>query len=294
MAGAAELRVRIEGIRETKKITDAMYMIASAKMRRALRDLEGSTPYFEALKESIAALLRSFPQTRNRYIDTPEGDDGAGRNHGILLITSDRGLAGAYNHEAIRACLKCAERYDRATVFIIGEYGRQYFLSHGLDFDRSFHHAAARPGMAEAQHICAELLERYDSADLDGVSIIYTDFTANRPTVVRTVTLLPLQKATLLEGGGDAPPEEKEFLPDPETVLDGVIPSYLSGFIYGSLTESFCSEQQSRMNAMKSAGSNADKMLKELSIRYNKLRQAAITAEITEISAGARAQQRDE
>ena len=293
MAGANEIKARIDGIRETKKITDAMYMISSAKMRKALRELDGSTPYFEALKQSIAALLRCFPQTKNRYIAASDAEAKPHRNHGILLITSDRGLAGAYNHEAILACQRHAAQYAKTTVFIIGEYGRQYYLNHGLDFAREFHHSASHPGMTEARRICTELLERYDAAELDDITVIYTDFTANKPTVVRTITLLPLRKATLVEDCGNTPSAEKEFLPDPETVLDGVIPSYLAGFIYGSLVESYCSEQQSRMNAMKSAGSNADEMLKELSIQYNKLRQAAITAEITEISAGARAQQQN-
>ena len=293
MPSASEIRGRIDGISETKKITDAMYMISSAKMRKALRDLEDTTPYFDALKESIAALLRSFPQTKNRYFEAADAAEKPHRNHGILLLTSDKGLAGPYNHEAIKACQSFTAQYAKSTVFIIGEYGRQYYLSHKLDFDREFLHSASHPGMTEARRVCAELLERYDSTDLDDISIIYTDFTANKPAVVRTITLLPLRKATLAEPGAGIAPEEKEYLPDPETVLDGVIPSYLTGFIYGSLVESFCSEQQARMNAMKSASSNADEMLHDLNIQYNKLRQAAITNEITEITAGAKAQRKD-
>lgn len=292
MPGANEIKSRIDGISETKKITDAMYMISSAKMRKALRNLEDTTPYFDALKESISELLRCFPQTKNRYFEAPRAAGQLHRNHGILLITSDKGLAGAYNHEAIRASQIHASRYVRTTVFIIGEYGRQYYLNHKLDFDQSFHHSISNPSMAEARRICTELLERYDHMDLDDITIVYTDFTANRPAECRTTTLLPLRKATLSSGAAAEPFTEREYLPNPETVLDGVIPSYLTGFIYGSLVESFCSEQQARMNAMKSAGNNADKMLKALHLQYNKLRQSVITNEITEITAGAKAQKK--
>ena len=170
---------------------------------------------------------------------------------------------------------------------MIGEYGRQYFLNHKLDFDQGFHHNAVRPSMLEARRICTELLEHYDSMELDDIAIIYTDFTANKPAECRHTLLLPLSKASFTQEAGAGAATEKEFLPSPEAVLEGVIPSYLTGFIYGSLVESYCSEQQARMNAMKSASSNAEDMLKELRIQYNKLRQTAITSEITEITAGA-------
>ena len=292
MPGASEVKSRIDGINDTKKITDAMYMISSAKMRKALRDLEDTTPYFEALHESISELLRCFPQTKNRYFEATDSAQKPHRNHGILLITSDKGLAGAYNHEAIRTCLQYAEQYTKTTIFIIGEYGRQYFLNHKLDFDQDFHHSAVRPSMLEARRICAELLEHYDSADLDDIAIIYTDFTANKPAECKPITLLPLRKTAFAQGVDDVGLVEKEYLPSPEAVLEGVIPSYLTGFIYGSLVESYCSEQQARMNAMKSAGNNAEDMLKDLRIQYNKLRQTAITSEITEITAGASAQKK--
>ena len=292
MPGASEVKSRIDGINDTKKITDAMYMISSAKMRRALQDLEATTPYYEALRESIGELLRCFPQTENRYFEAADSAQKPHRNHGILLITSDKGLAGSYNHEAIRTSLRFASQYAKTTFFIIGEYGRQYFLNHKLDFDREFYHCAVRPSMPEARRICTELLERYDSRDLDDIAIIYTDFTANKAAECKPITLLPLRKTAFAQGAADGRPEEREFLPGPEAVLDGVIPSYLTGFIYGSLVESYCSEQQARMNAMKSAGSNAEDMLKSLNIQYNKLRQAAITGEITEITAGAGAQKK--
>ena len=289
MPGASEVKSRIDGINETKKITDAMYMISSAKMRRALRDLEDTTPYFEALHESISELLRCFPQTKNRYFEAADAARKPHRNHGILLITSDKGLAGAYNHEAIRTCLRFAEQYTKTTIFIIGEYGRQYFLNHKLDFDQDFHHSALRPSMLEARRICAELLQHYDSTELDDIAIIYTDFTANKPAECKPITLLPLRRTSFAQSPDSGAPAEKEFLPSPETVLEGVVPSYLTGFIYGSLVESYCSEQEARMTAMNSAGKNAEDMLKKLRQEYNGIRQAAITREMIELTSGTKA-----
>lgn len=291
MAGASEIKSRIEGIRETKKITDAMYMISSAKMRKALRELTEITPYFEALTEKIGELFHYIPQTANRYFSVSVPENQPHRTHGVLLITADKGLAGAYNHEAICVCEEYMARHPQTTVFIIGEYGRQYFLSNHIPFVRDFQYSAGRPSMIDARRICADLLEAYDDKKLDEISIIYTDYIGAKPGEVKKITLLPLTQ-TRFYNGDRTVQAEKEFLPSPETVLDGIVPSYLTGFIYGCLAESFCSEQQARMTAMKSAADNAEDMLKMLRLQYNKMRQTAITNEMIEITAGVRALKR--
>ncbi|MBQ8143951.1 MAG: ATP synthase F1 subunit gamma [Butyricicoccus sp.] len=292
MAGANEIKSRIEGVRETKKITDAMYMISSAKMRRALRDLAGTTPYFEALGEKIGELFHYIPQTKNRYFSVTVPEDQPHQTHGILLITADKGMAGAYNQEAIRVCEECMARHPQTKIFIIGEYGRQYFLSHKLPYVQDFLYSAAHPRLTDARKICAELLEHYDSKKLDEISIIYTDYIGTKPGVAKRIKLLPLTQTEFSGEDAGMTNTEREFLPDPDTVLDGIIPSYLMGFIYGCLVESFCSEQQARMTAMKSAGDNAEDMLKTLRVQYNKIRQASITNEMIEITAGVRALKR--
>jgi len=290
MADASEIRSRIEGVRETKKITDAMYMISSAKMRRALRDLEETKPYFEALAEKIGELFHYIPQTRNRYFSVTVPENTPHRTHGILLITADKGLAGAYNHEAIQVCEAYMGRHPQTTVFIIGEYGRQYFLSRKLPFVQDFHYPKAHPALSDARKICADLLEYYDDERLDDISIIYTNYIGARPGECKRVTLLPLEQTRFYQEE-NAPNHilQKQFLPSPDEVLEGIVPSYLMGFIYGSLVESFCSEQQARMIAMKSTGDNADEMLRTLRLQYNKLRQASITNEMIEITACVRA-----
>lgn len=289
MASASEIKSQIEGVRETKKITDAMYMISSAKMRRALRDLEETTPYFKALAEKIGELFRYIPKTENRYFSVSIPENQPNRMHGILLITADKGLAGVYNQEAIRVCEEYMSRHPQTTMFIIGEYGRQYFLNKNIPFVQNFQYSAVRPNLSDARKICADLLEYYDDKKLDEIDIIYTDYIGAKPGECKKLTLLPLVQTHFYVGDTDIVRSEKEFLPSPDAVLDGIVPSYLMGFIYGCLVESFCSEQQARMTAMKSAGDNAEDMLKMLQMQYNKIRQAAITNEMIEITAGVRA-----
>ena len=290
MLSASEIKTRISGIAETKKITDAMYMISSAKMRRALRDLEQTTPYFEALSQKIGELFYYMPETENRYFHVPDPENAEHRNHGILLITSDKGLAGVYNQEAIKVCEEYMQRHPLTTLFIIGEQGRQYFRNKKIHFVEDFTYSAAHPMLLDARRISADLLEYYDRAQLDEINIIYTDYIGAKPGECKKITLLPLERTKFIKD--DFKPEQiyKEFVPGPREVLDGIIPSYIMGFVYGSLVESFCSEQQARMAAMKNASDNADEMLKSLKIQYNKLRQAAITEEMIEITAGAKAQ----
>lgn len=290
MASASEIKSRINGIADTKKITDAMYMIASAKMRRALRDLEETMPYFKALAEKIGELFAYIPETENRYFHVPRQNDSAHSNHGILLITSDKGLAGSYNHAAIEMCEQYMSRHPRTTLFIIGEYGRQYFSNKKVEFVEDFRFAASRPTLYDTGRICARLLQSYDDAEVDDINIIYTDYMGAKPGECKKITLLPLERTRFHGVQRNESHAEKEFLPSPEAVLEGVIPSYVLGFVHGSLVESYCSEQQARMNAMKNAGDNAEEMLKTLRLQYNKIRQAAITNEMTEIAAGAKAQ----
>ena len=290
MVSAGEIKQRINGIKDTKKITDAMYMISSAKMRKALRELEDTTPYFNNIREKIGELFHYIPKVSNRYFKVIPTEYQPHRNHGVILITSDKGMCGAYNQTAISVCEEYMSRHPRTTVFIIGEYGRQYFVNKNLPFEESFHYSAAHPNLTDARRICADLLEYYDNEKLDEINIIHTDFMGSKPGECKKITLLPLAQTNFFKEDAAHKHIEKEFVPSPDAVLEGIVPSCLTGYIYGCLVESFCSEQQARMNAMKSASDNADQILKDLKVQYNKIRQAAITNEMIEISAGAMAQ----
>ncbi len=291
MADASEIKARIESIKETKKVTDAMYMISSVKMRRAKKEVENTTPYFEALKDQIYDLFKYIPETKNRYFHSPLPEGRLHARHGILLITSDKGLAGNYNHAAMKVTEAYMKRHPETLLFIVGEYGRQYCRSKKIPYETNFQYSSVLPSVWEASKICIDLLDYYNNGRLDEIDIIYTDYQGSRPNECKQNCLLPLDKSRFRTStrNVDYLYPEKEFFPDADTVLSGIIPSYLTGFIYSSLVDSYCSEQEARMTAMSTAGKNAEEMLKQLKAQYNSIRQAAITREMIEITSGAKA-----
>ena len=297
MAGTKEIKTRIESVQETKKITNAMYLIASTKLRRARQELDNTRPYFEALRGEIKRIFRTI---KDEVVDSPyfyplEGEPPLDKPSACLVITADKGLAGAYNQNAIKEALKLLELHPDTKLFVVGEYGRRFFASRGIPIEHSFLYTAQNPTMARAREISALLLEDFRNDKLDRIYVIYTDMGGSMTYEAKCTRLLPFHRAYFADTSRTEPPvtTQFEFLPDVNSVLDSMMPSYVSGFIYSALIASFCCEQNARMAAMDSANQNAEKLLGELSLEFNRVRQSAITQEITEVSAGAKAQRRD-
>ena len=293
MANTKEIKNRIKSVKDTQKITNAMYLIASTKMRKAKAELDKTRPYFLSLQTEIKRVFRTVGNVANKYmypVDATEVLDGT---FACLVITADKGLAGAYNQNVIHEAEKMLEAHPDTKLFVVGEYGRQYFIQHHIPMERSFLYTAQNPTIHQAREISNILLGLFDQKEVDKIFLIYTDLKNGLEAEVKTTRLLPFHRQHF-----DSNPEEKvveapfEFFPSPSAVLDNIIPSYAMGFIYSALVDSFCSEQNARMTAMNSANQNADKILEELTVQYNRVRQAAITQEITEVSAGAKAQKR--
>ena len=292
MAGTKEIKTHIESVQETKKITNAMYLIASTKLRKARQELDNTRPYFEALRGEIKRIFRTVKDVESRYFYPPEGEPPLEGAYGCLVITADKGLAGAYNQNAIKEALKLLEQHPDTKLFVVGEYGRRFFASHHIPIEHSFLYTAQNPTMARAREISALLLDGFDRGELKKIFVIYTDMAGAMTFQARATRVLPFHRTYFADTAATerAVMEPFEFLPDVHTVLNSMIPSYVSGFIYSALIDSFCCEQNARMAAMDSANRNAEKLLGELSLQYNRVRQAAITQSITEVSAGARAQ----
>ncbi len=293
MASTKEIKNRIGSVKNTQKITNAMYLIASSKMRKARNELEQTRPYFDALKGEIKRIFRTAGEVNSKYFypaDERQTLDGA---YGCLVITADKGLAGAYNQNVIKETQKLLDSHADTKLFVVGEYGRQFFGKHHIPIEKSFLYTAQNPTMQRAREIGEILLEGFDAGKLDKIFIIYTDLEGGMEAEAKSTRLLPFHRKHFASSA-----EEKavsvsfEFLPSIEQVLDNVMHSYISGFIYSALIDSFCSEQTARMAAMRSANQNAENILNELSVQYHLVRQAAITQEITEVSAGAKAQKR--
>ena len=222
MSYKAELKMRMDSISETKKITDAMYMTSSVKMRHARQGVEMTTPYFNALCEEIALLLRHIPDNKNHYFrntGTSERDRNA-----LLIVTSDKGLAGNYNHAIIREVEKQLKSKEDLTLFIIGEYGRQYFLSHKAPVKESFFYSAEAPSIKKAQRICAELLTEFDTGTYSRIDVMYMDYLPGHGQKFCTKCILPLDQSRFLynESLDDQP--EREFLPNPDALINEIIP----------------------------------------------------------------------
>ena len=287
MSGAAEIKTRINSISETKKVTDAMYMISSVKMRKARREIEKTTPIFVAVREEIGELLHYMPETTDRYFKNQDPEGIVGR--ALLLITSDKGLSGSYNHIAIKKAEELLNAHEDMILFNVGEYGWNYFLNKKYRVAQDFRYSAAFPTIWKAKQITNELLRYYDNDIVDEIDIIYTHYMAGRPEELKNRCLLPLDKSEFYDSNEFELPFGKEYYPDPKTVLDGIVPSLITGFIYSALVDSYCSEQDARMSAMKTAGDNAEDILKRLKVEYNGIRQAAITREMTELASGGKA-----
>ena len=290
MASTSEIRRRIGGVRQTQKITHAMYLISQAKLRKAKQDLDNTRPYFQALQTEIGRVFNADDTAESRYLY----DENSKPLPGVaacLLITADKGLAGAYNQNATRQAQQLLTAHSDAALYVVGEYGRRWFAQRGIAIEESFHYTAQNPTLDRARHIAELLLERFDAGEISAVWVIYTDMKNGLEAVVRQERILPMHRehfhAAAAAAAGD---KAYEFVPSAGAVLDNAARSCLTGYIYSALVDSFCSEQSARMTAMNAADQNAEELLKDLSVQYNRARQAAITQEITEVSAGERAQ----
>lgn len=290
MANTREIQSRMKSIRDTMKITNAMYMISSTKLRKARRELEETEPYFYSLQSMLARIIRHMPEMEHRYIS----ETGGGKKRGYLVVTADKGMAGAYNHNVLKLAEEQIKETEDYFLFVVGEVGRQYFHTKKIPVDEHFLYTAQNPTMSRARTIAGKVLELYDSGQADEIYMIYTSMLNAAKTETSMARLLPLEKSDFqtISVPIDLYQEAFTFHPSPEKVIDYIVPNYLAGYIYGALMESYCSEHQARMTAMQAANDSAQEMLRGLSVEYNRVRQAAITQEITEVISGAKAQKK--
>lgn len=292
MANTKEIQKRMKSIQDTMKITSAMYMISSAKLRSAKQKLENTEPYFYSLQAAISRLLRHIPDAKSRYFNQHEEIPDNEKKRGYIVITADKGLAGAYNHNVIKMAHELFEQGENNKLFVVGELGRQYFAKEGLAVDSEFHYTVQNPTLHRARVITDRVMELYDAGELDEVYIIYTKMENSVTMETEKMRLLPLEKEKFMQTPIDIYQEEIKAETSMEDILYHIVPNYVTGFIYGALVESFASEHNSRMMAMQTATDSAKDMLQMLSIEYNRVRQAAITQQITEVIGGAKAQKK--
>lgn len=289
MLSEYELRERINSVSETQKITGAMYLIASSELRRAKAAYDRTAPYFELLRKDIKRIFRCLGDVDSRYMYPSDGSHLTDGRYGILLITADKGLAGGYNMNAIKACEQAISEHPDSKIFVVGSYGRKYFTAKGIPFVKDFEYSAQSPTLHRARKIAGILLSEFANKEIDKIFVIYSHYKNDAVIDVVNDRILPFHRGQFLDGDYEAP-ESFKFFPSEKEVLESVAPSYVAGYLYSALTDSFLSEQRSRMSAMETADRSARDMLAELDFEVNRLRQSEITREITEISAAARYQ----
>lgn len=309
MATTKEIKNRIKSVKDTQKITNAMYLISSTKMTKAKRELDNTRPYFEMLKSQIVTMIQMSESAGNDFFaeeGSVEGSDEGMVPSGetkttvaYLVITADKGLAGAYNQNVIKEAMKLIKRTPSYKLFVVGEYGRRYFEGRGMNIDQSFLYTAQNPTLDRAREIAQIITGLYSRKEISKAYIVYTDFRNGlMGGDVDSMVLLPFKRENFVldreerEEAKELKTTYIEYMPNVTAVLNNIVPSYVAGYIYSALVDSFCSEQSARMSAMDAANQNAEELLASLNLEYNHVRQGAITQEITEVSAGSRGQKK--
>ncbi len=295
-----DVKNRIGAVKNIQKITRAMEMVAAARLRRAEQRIEALRPYANAIRR----MTRQAAEAAGRVPSLPILEEHDQVNKvGLLLIAGDRGLAGAFNSQIVRAGVAAGREHDsegRTPVyFASGRRPATSLTFRGLEPAESFTGFTDRPAYADARRIAERLMAAYVDGDVDQVEIFYNGYVSPVTQQVRRETLLPLQQATVLEeeeesdedGESDGRQSEHralvEYEPDPEEILKRLVPDYVEISIYRALLESTASEHGARMTAMRNASDNAKELIQTLTLEMNRARQAEITQEILEVVAGA-------
>ena len=292
MASITEIRSRMRSVEQTLKITNAMYLISSAKVKKARKQLSEVEPYFDRLAKTILDIFRHSPDLQHRYIEGHEKPKEE-RKTGFVVITGDKGLAGAYNHNVLKLAESYLARKKDPTLFLIGQMGRHYFEKKHISIDGEFMYTAQDPTLERAREIVDTLVGLFEQGALDDIYLVFTHTYSAMRMEPEIIKLLPLDRAMLSARRGlseaDQYRDVVRYEPSKEAVLDVLVPGVLKGYMFAALVESFCSEQTARMTAMDTASDSAKEMLNSLSLEFNRARQGAITQEITEIAGGAAA-----
>ena len=293
MANIREIQSRINSVRDTMKITNAMYMISSSKMTQAKKKLMDTEPYFYGLQGEISRILRHLPELEHPFFDKREKIPAEERKIGSIVVTADKGLAGAYNHNVVKLEEEILARPGIHRLFVVGELGRHYFARRSVEIDTNFQYTVQKPTMHRARDISSVIIDQFLNRELDEVYVVYTRMESSVQADAEVIKLLPLERADfhVMKMPLNMYREEIELYPSAEVVMESIAPNYITGMIYGCLVQAYASEHNARMMAMKAATDSAESLIKELSVVYNRARQAAITQEITEVCGGARAQQ---
>ena len=291
MASNKEIQDRINSIKDTRKITNAMYLIASSKLRTARKNYDNVEKYFHMIRMTMHDILEHAPEMKHEFLDDDPGGVTRHRRRVYIVVTADKGLAGAYNQNVIRLMEEKLAAHPDAILCVIGQIGRHYFKNkHLKSMNEDFLYSAQNPSLERARSITAEILDMYWSHEISEVHIVYTEMKNALQSVALERQLLPLCIDDYCDVEEVVKSTNKvSFFPNANAVFEEIAPICMQGIIFSALTESYCAELNDRMAAMDGASKSADEMIAELQLEYNRSRQGSITQEITEVISGSKA-----
>ena len=278
--GLRDIRRRIRSVESTRKITQAMKMVAAAKLRRAQESAEAARPYAERIEDALRSVAADASASRMPLLRARPV-----KRVGYVVVTGDRGLSGPYNANVLRRMQQELQDGGEAVFFAVGRKGRDYLRRRGHEVAKEYIGIGDYPRYHQAQAIGEDIVAAFESGEVDEVRLVYAQFVTAMTQHPDVQVVLPLR-----------PPEGKSarqyiYEPDADAVLETLVPHYLYALLYRALLEAKASEWGARMTAMDSATRNSEELIRSLVLRLNRLRQAAITNEIAEIVGGANALQ---
>lgn len=288
MKSLTDIKFRIKSITDTRQITSAMETISIAKMRKAFAKIENNKRYFTRVRSIMRDIVVHSPQVSHRYMDRRSGNRAV-----YIVIASDKGLAGGYNHNILNKAWEAMQNKSERYIFTVGQIAREFFQSKRIAIDVEFTHTTHNPSVWDAQCIVDSIIDLYEQNMMDEVYIVYTLLENSSLVIPKLLQILPLRTEEIMADLADEKDKTDEYFlelryePSPEQVLDELVPQYLTGIIYGALIQSVASEHSSRMLAMSNATKNASEIINKLSLQYNRARQERVTNELTEILTGA-------
>ncbi|KAB8126701.1 F0F1 ATP synthase subunit gamma [Gracilibacillus oryzae] len=285
MASLRDIKTRITSTQKTKQITKAMHMVSAAKLSKAEEFAKSFDPYSNKIKEVVASIAGSGQDAEHPMLQSREVKKTA-----YFVITSDRGLAGAFNSGVLREVYRTIQNrhksQDEYTVIAVGRMGRDFFKKRGIPVLKEITGLSDQPNFSDIKELTAETVDLFIDGEIDELVIFYNHFVSAISQQVTSNKLLPLTDLSENTSGNSS---MYEYEPNQQEILNVLLPQYAESLIFGALLDSKASEHAARMTAMKNATDNADELIGDLSLQYNRARQAAITQEITEIVSGAAA-----
>ena len=283
MASMRDIKRRKTSIQGTQQITKAMKLVSTVKLQRAKANAEKSKVYFDCMYQTVNSILARVGHLEHRYLIAGES-----KKKAVIVITSNRGLAGGYNSNVTKLITRHESfKKEDLDIYTIGNKGRDTLARNGYNIKENLPEVIDSPSYADAMDLSQRLLKSFADGEIGEIYLAYTSFKNTVSHEPKLIKLLPVdRKETESKGVAEA---VMDFEPEDTEALDMIIPKYITSLIYGAMMEAVASENGARMQAMDNATSNAEEMISDLALKYNRARQGSITQELTEIIAGAEA-----